>query len=59
MEMMSVLKKMIDEMPEERIKILFVFTQWLLGEELGPDELDIVKRKEKKIKEGKVVRNKM
>ena len=57
--MMSVLKKMIDEMPEERIKILFVFTQWLLGEELGPDELDIVKRGEKKIKEGKFVRNRM
>lgn len=47
---------MIDDMPEDRVKVLFIFSQWLQGEELIPEELEIVKKGEKEIKEGKFVR---
>lgn len=43
-------------MPAERVKILFVFTQWLPGEELTEKEMEAVIKGEKEIKKGHFVR---
>ncbi|MFH0773900.1 MAG: hypothetical protein V2A53_00175 [bacterium] len=56
MQTRETLKELVDFLPDDKTEIAFSFLQWLKGESLAASEMELIKKGEEEIAEGKYIR---